>query len=102
MKRLVEGQEREQTTLLPERPEYWVDEDNSVRVIDVFVDTRDLGGWGFFGVDPKSTGRPAYHPRVGFLVTNLPLEPEQVFGFYNQRGTAKQYIKEGKIALKWT
>ena len=41
-------------------------------------------------------------PRVGFLVTNLPLEPEQVFGFYNQRGTAEQYIKEGKIALKWT
>ena len=41
-------------------------------------------------------------PRVGFVVTNLPLEPEQVFGFYNQRGTAEQYIKEGKIALKWT
>jgi hypothetical protein len=39
-------------------------------------------------------------PRVGFLVTNLPLEPELVFGFYNQRGTAEQYIKEGKIALK--
>jgi hypothetical protein len=41
-------------------------------------------------------------PRVDFLVTNLPLEPEQVFGIYNQRGTAEQYIKEGKIALKWT
>jgi Transposase DDE domain group 1 len=41
-------------------------------------------------------------PRVGFLVTNLPLEAEQVFGFYNQRGTAEQHIKEGKIALKWT
>ncbi|HUS96753.1 MAG TPA: IS1380 family transposase [Hyphomicrobiaceae bacterium] len=41
-------------------------------------------------------------PRVGFPVTNLPLEPGQVFGFYNQRGTAEQYIKEGKIALKWT
>jgi hypothetical protein len=41
-------------------------------------------------------------PRVGFLVTNLPWEPEQVFAFYNQRGTAEQHIKEGKIALKWT
>ncbi len=41
-------------------------------------------------------------PRVGFLVTNRPLEPEQVFGIYNQRGTAEQYIKEVKIALKWT
>jgi hypothetical protein len=41
-------------------------------------------------------------PRVGFLVTNLPFEPKQVFAFYNQRGTAEQHIKEGKIALKWT
>jgi hypothetical protein len=41
-------------------------------------------------------------PRVGFLVTNLPLEPEESFAFYNQRGTAEQYIKEGKMALKWT
>jgi len=41
-------------------------------------------------------------PRVGFLVTNLPLDPEEVFTFYNQRGTAEQHIKEGKIALKWT
>lgn len=41
-------------------------------------------------------------PRVGFLVTNLPLDPEEVFAFYNQRGTAEQHIKEGKIALKWT
>jgi Transposase DDE domain group 1 len=41
-------------------------------------------------------------PRVGFLVTNPPFESEQVFGFYNQRGTAEQYIKEGKMALKWT
>ena len=41
-------------------------------------------------------------PRVGFLVTNLPLEPEQIFAFYNQRGTAEQYIKEGKMAMKWT
>jgi len=41
-------------------------------------------------------------PRTGFLVTNLPLDPEEVFTFYNQRGTAEQHIKEGKIALKWT
>lgn len=41
-------------------------------------------------------------PRVGFLVTNLPFEPERVVAFYNQRGTAEPYIKEGKMALKWT
>lgn len=41
-------------------------------------------------------------PRVGFLVTTLTVPDERVFEFYNQRGAAEQYIKEGKNALKWT
>ena len=41
-------------------------------------------------------------PRVGFIVTNRNLPNERVFAFYNGRGTAEQYIKEGKHALKWT
>jgi hypothetical protein len=41
-------------------------------------------------------------PRVGFIVTNLPMEPDWVMGFYNQRGTAEQHIKEGKYAFHWT
>jgi transposase len=42
----------------------WIDEDNPVRVIDVFVDERDLNELGFGGVDPKATGRPSYHPSI--------------------------------------
>jgi hypothetical protein len=42
------------------------------------------------------------YPRVGFIVTNLARPAEQVVGFYNQRGTAEQWIKEGKGAIKWT
>ena len=41
-------------------------------------------------------------PRVGFVVTNLNLPPEGVTHFYNGRGTAEQWIKEGKYALNWT
>ncbi|MCP4071371.1 MAG: IS1380 family transposase, partial [Hyphomicrobiales bacterium] len=41
-------------------------------------------------------------PRVGFVVTTLTVSDERVYEFYNQRGTAEQYIKEGKYALKWT
>ncbi len=41
-------------------------------------------------------------PRVGFIVTTLTVDPERVLEFYNLRGTAEQYIKEGKYALKWT
>ena len=41
-------------------------------------------------------------PRVGFIVTNLTLPEEGVVHFYNGRGTAEQWIKEGKYALHWT
>jgi hypothetical protein len=42
------------------------------------------------------------YPRVGFIVTNLKRPAERVVAFYNQRGTAEQFIKEGKNAIKWT
>jgi hypothetical protein len=42
------------------------------------------------------------YPRVGFIVTNLARSAERVVAFYNQRGTAEQWIKEGKGAIKWT
>ena len=42
------------------------------------------------------------YPRVGFIVTNLARPAERVVAFYNQRGTAEQWIKERKGAIKWT
>ena len=42
------------------------------------------------------------YPRVGFLVTNLTRPAERISKFYNGRGTAEQWIKEGKLALHWT
>jgi hypothetical protein len=41
-------------------------------------------------------------PRLGFVVTNLTWSPQKVVKFYNRRGTAEQWIKEGKHALNWT
>ena len=41
------------------------------------------------------------YPRVGFLVTNLAQPAEGMVAFYNQRGIAEQWIKEGKGAIKW-
>jgi hypothetical protein len=41
-------------------------------------------------------------PRVGFIVTNLAWRSNRVVRFYNGRGTAEQWIKEGKNAVKWT
>ena len=41
-------------------------------------------------------------PRVGFIVTNLEMDSRAVVRFYNKRGTAEQWIKEGKQAVKIT
>jgi len=41
-------------------------------------------------------------PRVGFIVTNLRRPSWRVVQFYNGRGTAEQWIREGKNAVKWT
>jgi len=40
-------------------------------------------------------------PRVGFIVTNLTKQSKNVVKFYNGRGTAEQWIEEGKNAVKW-
>jgi Transposase DDE domain group 1 len=41
-------------------------------------------------------------PRVGFIVTTLTGTSRSIVHFYNQRGTAEQWIKEGKEATHWT
>jgi transposase len=42
----VEGEAREQLTLLPDSIEDYIGEDNPVRVIDAFVDSLDLEEMG--------------------------------------------------------
>jgi hypothetical protein len=39
---------------------------------------------------------------VGFIVTNLRQPAKKVVAFYNGRGTAEQWIKQGKYAIRWT
>jgi transposase len=60
----VEGADRSQATLFPDRLDDFVGADNPVRVVDAFVDALDLGELGFTRAAPASTGRPGYHPAV--------------------------------------
>ncbi len=60
----IEGTDRGQSTLFPDRLDDWVGEDNPVRVIDLFVDEIDLLALGFGRTCPAPTGRPGYHPSV--------------------------------------
>jgi transposase len=62
LKRFIEGADREQSTLLPDCLDDWIDESNPVRAVDVFVDGLNLAQLGFDGVVPEATGRPSYHP----------------------------------------
>ena len=57
MKRFVQGQERSQGTLFPACLDEYVSDDNPVRVIDVFVEERDLRALQFERVIPQGTGR---------------------------------------------
>ena len=64
-KRFIEGENRTQSTLFPARLDEYIPEDSPVRAVDAFLDELDLGGIGFDGTEPESTGGPAYHPSTG-------------------------------------
>lgn len=64
-RRYQSSQNREQPMLLPARIEDYVGEDNTVRVIDAYVETLDLGEMGFTHTKFKITaGQPPYDPAV--------------------------------------
>ena len=86
MAAFVQGAARGQVALLPECVDDWVDESNSVRAVDVFVDTLDLRALGFSGVDPAATGRPAYHP-----ATMLKL---YIYGYLNRVQSSRRLERE--------
>jgi hypothetical protein len=60
-----------------------------------------------WSIDRRVVAKIEWHagelfPRIGFIVTNLRWKHSNVVKFYNKRGTAEQWIKEGKYALNWT
>ena len=95
MKRFVEGVDRGQSTLFPECLDDWIEADNPVRVIDVFVEKLDLGALDFGGVDPKATGRPSYHPSV--------LLKLYVYGYLNRVQSSRRLEREAgrNIEVMW-
>jgi transposase len=95
MKRFVEGLDRGQSTLFPETLEDFVAEDNAVRVIEAFVEALDLGELGFGGVDPKATGRPAYHPSV--------LLKLYIYGYLNRVQSSRRLEREAgrNLEVMW-
>ena len=94
MKRFVEGVDRNQATLFPERLDDYVGDDNPVRVIDAFIDALDLGALDF-DVVPEATGRPGYHPATMLKIS--------VYGYLNQVQSSHRLEREcgRNIELIW-
>ncbi len=95
MKRFIEGVDRSQTTLFPERLDDWIGEDNPVRVIDVFVDELDLGELGFGRVEPRAIGRPGYHPSD--------LLKLYIYGYLNRVQSSRRLEREAgrNVEVMW-
>ncbi len=95
MKRFVEGADRSQSVLFPERLDDYIDDDHPVRVIDVFVDELDLRELGFAGVGPAVTGRPAYHPATLLKI--------YIYGYLNRVQSSRRLEREAQrhVELIW-
>ena len=92
MGRHIEGQDRTQSVLFPERLDDWIHEDSTVRVIDVFVDELDLRKLGFERADPAVTGRPAYSPATLLKI--------YVYGYLNRVQSSRRLETEAQRNLE--
>jgi len=59
--KFIKGQNRTQSFLFPVSLEQSIDQDNEVRVIDLFVESLSLKEYGL-DMDFIKNGRSAYHP----------------------------------------
>src|SRR5271154_6644326 len=95
MHRFIDGEDRMQQALLPHSLEDYVDEENPVRVIEVFIDELDLASLGFSGMTPAATGRPAYHPSTLLKI--------YLYGYLNQVQSSRRLEREAQrnVELMW-
>jgi hypothetical protein len=93
MSGFIEGDSRDQSTLLPDCLDDYITEENPIRVIDVFLDSLNLNNLGFKTISAK-TGRPAYHPS-----TMLKL---YVYGYLNRIQSSRRLERVKMIISRLT
>ena len=79
----------------PEHLDDFITEDNPVQVIELFIESLPLAELGFTGVEPKDTGRPAYHPSVLLKI--------YVYGYLNRVQSSRRLEREAQrnVELMW-
>ena len=92
--KFIQGQDRFQTSIFPVSLDTSIDQDNEVRLIDMFVDSLNLKPLGF-DVDFVDNGRPAYHPKD--------LLKLYMYGYMNKVRSSRDLEKETKrnIEMIW-
>src|SRR5216117_4347301 len=95
MHRFIDGEDRMQQALLPHSLEDYVDGENPVRVIEIFIDELDLAALGFSGMTPAVTGRPAYHPSTLLKI--------YLYGYLNRVQSSRRLEREAQrnIEVMW-
>ena len=95
MSGFIEGVDRAQTVLFPDRLDDWIDEDHLVRVVDLFVDELDLPALGFARSAPARTGRPGYHPAILLKLF--------IYGYLNRIPSSRRLEREASrnVELMW-
>jgi len=92
--KFIQGHDRTQTQLFPVSLDQAIDQDNEVRIIDLFVDGLSLQDYGF-KTEYVENGRPAYHP--GDLLKIY------LYGYMNKIRSTRDLEKECKrnIEMMW-
>src|SRR5215469_9377023 len=88
----INGEAREQTILLPDTLEDYINENSAVRVIDAFINSLDLMELGFAKYEPNDTGRPMYDPKD---ILKL-----YVYGYMNRIRSSRRLENETKRNLE--
>ena len=92
--KFITGTDRNQAALFPITLEQSIDEDNEVRIIDLFVDSLSIEDYGF-KIEYVENGRPAYHPSD--------LLKLYIYGYLNKTRSSRDLEKECKrnIEVMW-
>lgn len=91
----IQGIDRDQLMILPECLDDYITEDNSVRVIDAFVESLELKEKGFLKATPAKEGRPPYDPHD--------LLKLYIYGYMNRIRSSRRLEKEAtrNLELIW-
>ena len=94
MSGFVEGEDRTQATLFPERIDDYITEDSPVRVVHMFIDDLDISGPGF-RTEPNATGRQSYHPKMMLKL--------YVYGYLDRVQSSRRLEREAQrnVELMW-